>query len=79
MKWIELKEPTTIRNSHHEDVILLTVGRILKNEGGELFLVGHINEQGGMCDDCHYDHCVAGNQPNGKIVAYSDDLIEQLK
>lgn len=79
MNWIELKEPSYIRNSHKEDVILLVVGRVLKNEAGELFLVGHINEQGGLCDDCHYDHAIADGQPNGKIVAYSDDLIEHLK
>lgn len=76
MKWIELKEPTMIRNSHHEDVILLTVGRILKNEAGELFLVGHMNEQGGLCDDCHYDHEF---KTNGKIVAYCDDLIKNFE
>lgn len=31
---------------------LLLAGTLLRVEGGEYVLVGHINRSGGVCDDC---------------------------
>ncbi len=53
--------PSEMTNGH--------VGRVYKLDDGTTLLVGDVNENGGVCDDCCEDR---------RVVAFSDDLVSLL-
>lgn len=65
MTWTKFEKPASIYDGRQH----LVVGRLLKNDVGQVCLVGNINSIGGTCDDCP-DHT--------DWLEYSDDLVTMI-
>jgi hypothetical protein len=64
IEWTPLDRPTAV-----EFLSFLSPGTLLKLDDGGVLIVGHVNDQAGVCDDCCCTHLV---------VAYARMLVEGM-